>query len=139
MTLSLPVEGGASALKNCAPASWRLAPEAVRESRKAASTLSTVYGRQPFFHLLEDDLRISPQPGEGASEVCMEKFGAVCKVLGLEDASLIDALAERVARGDQRLRDIRRELCTDFSPGLSIVDSVVRMGPDAIFSLLPSF
>lgn len=137
--VSLPVSGGASTLKNRPALSWMLAPEARREVRKGALTLATAYGRQPFFHLLEPLLELPDGEMPAASALCMEAFVKVKGVVGLDDESLLDALREGIAVGDPRLRAVAADCRRKFEPGLSIVDLLVRMGPDAIFALITPF
>ena len=142
--LSLPVSGGASALKNRPSTRWTLAPEAQRESRKISATLATAYGRSPFFHPLRDCFEMpfsSEELAEGvrASEVCREAFRRVAGVLNLEDTRLIEALRVRMADGDGTLGRVCADSRADFHPDLSIIDTLCRLGPDAIFTLLPSF
>lgn len=139
-TLSVPVEGGASALKNRDPRGWRLAPEASREGRKAAATLATVYGRHPYFHLLSDmlpaDLAV---PGAPARGVCLEAFRTVESLLGLDDPTLLAGLRRAVDGHDRRIGMVGADCRGRLRPGLSILDAVFTLGRDAIFALLPPF
>ena len=128
VTLSLPVEGGASALKNRRPDSWVFAREAPREARKIASTLATLYGRTPFFHLLGDDLTPCPEPGMKVAEVNGEMFGRIIRILGLGDVYLLQSL---------RTTDISTLRTAD--PSSALLPALFRLGPDAIFLLLKPF
>ena len=138
-TLSLPVAGGASALKNRYPDSWVLAQEAQRDGRKILSSIATAYGRQPFFHLIKEEL-FAPLLGledRKASQVCLEAFQAVERLLGLDGERLIFDLRMKIADKDHTLRQVALESSPKF--GLSIIDALVRKGPGAIFALLPAF
>lgn len=141
--LSLPVEGGASALKNGDPERWTLAPEAARDLRKAAATLATLLGRRPFFHLLEQDLRpvaAGKDPvGMTARAVCSDAFAGICGILGLEDPSLLDGLSAVLQTNDSVVRRIAADFNATVDPDVSIIEPVVAYGPDAIFTLLPPF
>lgn len=141
--LTLPVAGGASALKNRPPHTWTMAREARRENRKIAATLATIYGREPYFHLIADQLppvAESCEPeGLKASEVCREAFGRIERLLGLADEGLLASLREGMAAGDAILREAGSRHGMLMEPGMSIVDGIVRLGPDAIFGLIPSF
>ena len=134
--LSLPVVGGASALKNRAPETWRLAPEAARESRKMLHTLETLYGRSPYFHLLADEVVGSVDnylPGMSAEEVCQGAFKRVCAVLGLDDDNLLASLS--VHGAEPRFRQIRAALYVGVSPELSILDPLFRLVPSTLLIL----
>ena len=137
--LSLPVSGGASALKNRPADSWELAPEAAPRRRKFEATLATLYGRTPFFHLLRETLL----PGGGeevtAREVCRDAFLKVEALLGLDNEELLAMLRERMARRDATLASMVEAYDAKADRRLSIIDVLARLGPDAIFTLLPTF
>lgn len=135
--LSLPVKGGASALKNRFPSGWELSDEAGRAARKINSTLATVYGRYPFFPFLHDDL--SAAPAGRAEDVCMSAFEAVKRILGIDDAELLKALKTKIDSHDTLLPEIAKEAKTNFNPELSVIDIIFRSGPDAIFALIEPF
>lgn len=138
--LSLPVEGGASALKNGHPESWRTAREARREAGKIDATMATVYGRTPYFHLLKDTLSLSVRLEEGMSAhiLCNDIFMAIKSLLQLDDDFLIRGLGEKIARGDGRLRNVAAPF-SELKPDLTIAHSLFKYGPEAIFALLPAF
>lgn len=138
--LSLPVAGGASALKNHPSETWHIAPEGVRESRKLAATIATIYGRTPYYRFICDRLLPSSvSGGEKARKVCMEAYEAVCGVLHCGDEALLSQLRERMGGGDPTLRNVCMEARSRFDASLSILDALMKLGPDAIFALLPSF
>lgn len=153
--LSLPVAGGASALKNRRPDTWVMAREAEREWRKAQATIVTLYGKAPYCHLLIGGLLGSTDPsdvaGMKAGALCMAAFDAVIDALGLRDAELIDRMRRIVEAKDtaiqdvtgmheaMRMHDVIREYDGKFHPELSILDALLRLGPDAIFPLMGAF
>lgn len=139
--ISMPVKGGASTLKNKPSSSWTLASEAVRDGRKNVATLATLYGRQPFFSLLSDDLSVMADffPGDPAAELCVRAFEKVKRILSLDDAVLLENLRDLLMSGDRKLEKVRKDFTPYFKAELSIMDPLVKLGPDAIFSLLPSF
>lgn len=138
-TFSFSVKGGASSLKNRHPASWRMAQEVEREIPRYVSTLATIYGRTPFHHLLGPELVPECSPGEKAAEVCMECFRKVHGVILPDSEMLLPRFSEAVRADSGRLAAVSAELSESFSPDLSIVDTLVRLGPDAIFPLLGAF
>lgn len=145
-TLTLPVSGGASALKNRPASTWRLAAEAEREWRKIMATIATLYGRFPYFDevfALLDDIRRSSLIS--ASELNLAAFRAVVRFLHLEEllpqlGNAICNNADGSASMDrERLEHISREAESRIDASLSITDTLMRLGPDAIFTLLPPF
>lgn len=137
--LSLPVDGGASALKNRHPDSWRMAGEAGRDLRKIHSTLNTLYGRTPYYFLLEDSLNAEGAPGDRAKDVCTRAYKRIKAILGLDDPGLVKDIGRELERGSETLLALYNEKAKAFSPALSIIDTIVRIGPDAIFALLPTY
>ena len=142
--LSLPVAGGASALKNKPADSWATARESAREWRKATATIATLYGRQPFYPLLRDILDPPPGLSEGnegaaAGEICMEFFRRVERSLSLDDLSLLSSLQSALQKRDANIIKEVERLSRGYLFSLSIIDSLMRYGPDAIFLLSPTF
>ena len=130
VSLSMPVAGGASALKNRHPDSWKLAGESVAAADKIKDTLATVYGRTPYFRLLEEEMELPATPGLPASVLNWRMFECAAEVLGVSDVSLWECLPTFPSADyvDPEPQD-----------SLSVVDAIFRKGPDAIFSLLPTF
>lgn len=143
-TLSLPVSGGASALKNHPASSWTVAPEAIRDTRKLQATLATLYGRTPFYTLLASDL-FPPENQAESKEAGLPTAEATCRgaFRRIEEILRIDeTVKEYVALPSDkrsRLRAIGAEKALQFQPHLSIIDAVATLGRDAIFPLLPAF
>lgn len=137
--ISMPVAGSASALKNHHPFSWCLAPEAQKVAVKAAATLSTVYGRTPFFHLLEESFSLAGKIGEPASSLCMRAFHNVEEILGINENALIHALRDSMEQKTHRIHDICSYTAKKANMSLSIIDTLCRLGPDAIFALVFTF
>lgn len=128
--LSLPIEGGASALKNRLPATWRLSEKAVAEGRKMDATLATRYGGTPFYRLLDHliSLRDTIQGKEMASEVCIEAFRRVEGILGLDRIDLLESA-----------RDFKPPIPDWIDNEEEILALLFRKGLEAIFQLLPTF
>ena len=131
--LSVPVEGGASALKNHPASTWLLSPKAALQARKIDATLATLYGSTPFYSLLDHEISLSslidsPHP---ASAVCLEAFRRVERVLGTDNPALLDA-----ARSLEKRPSIS---CPAESAGISILEPLFTYGPEAIFILFPTF
>lgn len=140
--VSIPVAGGASALKNHNPNSWYLAPEFYRRQRRISATLATIYGRQPFFHLLDHRLAFTtwtPEDDDRAEILCQWAFKNTSEILGLGNPSLLKDLKEALNRSASRLSEIRTDCIRSVNLNLSIFDTLMRLGPDAIFPLLPAF
>ena len=138
--LSLPVTGGASALKNHPSDTWRIAAEGPREIRKMKSTIATIYGRTPYYRFVHDLLLPETvSPGEPAREVCTQAFHRVCDILHCGDEALLFQIKERMREEDHTLREVCSDIQRRFNDSLSILDALMKLGPDAIFALLPSF
>lgn len=139
--ISIPVAGGASALKNRHPDTWRLAPEAVRESRKADATMATVYGRTPFYHLLGGEFRMLPEEGDpqelSAARVCCDAFRRMETLLSLDDGEVIKLLTDMEPQHKKIFKSLHKR--NDVADSLSVIDAVARYGRDAIFTIIPSF
>lgn len=138
VTLPLPIDGGASALKNRPSHTWTLAREAKRACDKYGATLATLCGRLPFFHLLAEQLTPDGSPGEKASEVCLRAFGNICSIMGLDDERLLKQLKSRLEKKDSVIEGIRLEQIERPDPSLSVTVAIAALGPDTIFTLLPS-
>lgn len=130
--LSLPIEGGASTLKNRPSEVWKLSEKARPAARKIDATLATLYGATPFFHLLDHiiSLRNIIEGRHMASEVCREAFHRIESILGLTDISLIESIRVRA------IADTRTEF-SDAKPS-GILEVLFRKGPEAIFTFIPT-
>lgn len=128
--VSVPVEGGGSALKNRPPWSWRLSEKALAQARKMDSTLATVYGATPFYRLLDHiiSMREILMGRVMAADVCREAFRRVEGILGLDRADVIES-----ARGFKPSPVPRVENEEE------ILTLLFLKGPEAIFQLLPTF
>ena len=156
--LSLPVAGGASALKNHDPASWTLAPNSAVQARKIDHTVETLYGNTPYYRLLGPALSLGRRIRRDSSlppvgSLLTELYTLCAEVLTGEQASCVTAFGSRTDRfrsmaeyaaglGDAQREAIGEECrrindATD--PSLSILDPLFRFGPRAIFLLLPTF
>lgn len=140
--LSLPVSGGASALKNGTPSSWATSREAERDARKILHTLATLYGRTPF-HALLAPLLFAPIEScfsgpRVCRTLCMEAFEAVSGVLGIGDEDFLSTFRDALLSQDH-LGPVINEMRASMHARWSIIDLLMRLGPDAIFALVPSF
>lgn len=145
-TLTLPVGGGASTLKNRPTPTWRLAAEAEREWRKILATTATLYGRCPYFdEVFAFMAKVHDGGYQVASELNMAAFRAVERFLNIEN--LLPQIGNTICSrqegddtpGRETLREVAREVRERTDPSLSIVDTLMKLGPDAIFTLLPPF
>lgn len=134
-TLSLPVAGGASMLKNHPAGEWRFAPQAPRQWRRHKATLATAYGKAPFFLPVMDLLSsLDKQFDSDCAVFNMQAFRAVGAFLNLEE--LLPAFGSLFADDRQRLEAVAREWSAAVEPRLSVVDALMRLGPDTFFALL---
>ena len=133
--LSLPVAGGASALKNHDPPSWRWARESRREYGKIRRSVLTLFGNRPFCHLLAPVL--FPENDEDLAEglpvapACRKRFEAVREILGLDNPATLESLAELKESGRSAL--LAADLDPEFNPSSSIIEPLFSFGPDTIF------
>lgn len=143
MVLTVPVAGGASALKNHDPATWTTAPEALREGRKMMATLATLYGKTPFaasmLDMLEESLILIAQGPVEASEICTHCFCSVESFLGLDSQYLLHTIRDEIKNGNQVVRREKEYRQRRNDPSQSIAVTLMKEGPDAIFTLLPPF
>lgn len=139
--LSLPVKGGASALKNRHPSSWQLAPEAVRAASRMEHTLATLYGSSPFYNSLAPLLRIeiTDRALPSAAEICNAAFRRVAETLSINDPLLVEQLKNKILEGDPVVSPTVKQYSARISPRRSILDALFYLGPDAIFSLPETF
>lgn len=141
-TLSMPLAGGASTLKNHPPQSWRFSRESEREGRKMVETIATLYGRTPFFPFIKDDLEnilSGFSEGKPVEGMCQDGFRMVEKLLSLSDTVLLESLKLRMAQGDPLLKSLKNQYSPSVESCLSILVALFSVGQDAIFGLLPAF
>lgn len=135
-TLSVPVAGGASALKNRPAGSWRLAPGAERQLRKIRHTLATLYGSTPYFGVI-DVIDPSVEYADCAA-LCTDAFHRVEKVLGI-DGELLRSLRRWREEEPERLKAVCEAYKGPSDLSMSILDPLFRLGPCAIYTVLNSF
>ena len=137
--LSVPVEGGASALKNRAPHTWRISDRAYPEARKIDHTLATRYGHTPFYRLLDHEisLRSILEGKTTAEEVCRDAFLRVARILGLDSESLLDSARDYVATGTDKRES--GGVPPEYGDEDCILAPLFSKGPETIFLLLPTF
>ena len=133
--LSVPVVHGASALKNTHPSTWRVDDDKPR-CRKVDATLSTLYGKTPYFAFIYPLLNVSQFVGIKASEACLVADKAIVEILGLDNPSLIESIKKTLAT-DKTFS--LPELPYPDIKTLSVLDSLFKFGPQTIFALIHSF
>ena len=128
-SLSVPVEGGASTLKNRRADTWRISEKAFPEARKMDATLATRYGSTPYYRLLDHLISMRDILGERemAEEVCQEAFRRVEEILGLDRNDLLES-----TKGFSQARVHNAKNDT------GILELLFCKGPEAIFELIPT-
>lgn len=137
--LSVPVAGGASALKNHDPATWRVSVHG-DATAVLAPTLATLYGRTPWLSLLLPELPLHAEREMPASDYCRAIDSAVMEALRLgerERGLTLAHLRKSLREHPQRMREICRHDAAAADPAISVADLLFRLGPMALFALLP--
>lgn len=141
--LSLPVKGGASALKNRPPVSWTLSSECMTAVTKIDHTVSTLLGNKPYFPFIFPLLSLKTafcniQTGN-TYDLCCFIDKETKKVLGLNDMQLVETVRQKIEEGPEALRYKCSSLRRNFDSEVSFLESIMRYGPEAIFALIPPF
>lgn len=136
LTLSVPVEGGASALKRLPFSRLRISDHG-RWTSVHDRALEATYGRTPFFRHLYPHLRdvILNHP-EHIFELNETLDRRVSDFISLD--TLKDELLRMIETNPQRIGAIRRELSIAGGESMPFFAHVCRLGPDAIFLLAPT-
>lgn len=133
LLLSVPVIGGASALKHADPTTWVISDHD-HWNLKHRHALETAYSRTPFFsHFYPALEAILAAPPEMATELCRRCERWVIEALDMEQMS--DELAEFRLRHPERSQSIKENLICKIRPELSIADALFRLGRDLVFVL----
>lgn len=142
LQLSVPIEGGASAVKNHDPESWRISLHG-NWPRVHWGAIATAYASAPFFPHFEEELHgIISDPPATAAELCEATAEWTLRALSIEE--ILPDLSRLIASNPEKAEALRRDAlgCDNtghVEPDLSIVDAVMRLGPQAIFALIPPF
>ncbi len=126
--LSVAVVGGASILKQSRRLSHAILSEHSDWQHNHLGALEASYGRAPFFRYIFPDLkRIFSGYGQPLADFNREIHNYICDFLNIRDilsVPLSDAAKER-----------GKELACEISPRLSIIDPLMRFGPETILIL----
>lgn len=133
MVLTVPVVGGASAVK-------RLSPECLEISshgdwtRIHLGAIDAAYGREPYFqHYFPDISAIIGRYPERLADLNSSLLSVII------DSLRYDAMAEELRdykkRFPKRMQSIRGRMIKMIDPGHSILEPLFRFGPDTIFLL----
>lgn len=134
VTLSIPVNGSASALKNHTPDGWELSDHGdIR--RTLPHTLSTEYNHTPFYRYIAPALPIFTDDSEEVlcSALCRRLDRAVMHILGLDDSiETLSTLQSAVANKSFILGTRKEELLNKADLSISIFDTLMRLGPETL-------
>ena len=133
--LSVPVAGGASALKH--GGNLRISQHG-RWQDVHLGALRAAYGRTPWFIQLYPEIdRIYSDCSEGnMADFTAALHSVVLRWIGNE--ATLRAAREMHRNENSRFEAIASELSKGIDPDLSILDALFRLGPDVIFLLLSS-
>lgn len=141
--LSVPVTGGGSTLKNRAPDSWMLPPDAAHHILKIEKTLATIYGAEPYFPYVAPEISLSVlfenDHTPTAAEVCRFADDKIIALLGLADGRLAASLKEAKETNPAAIQEKTERASKELRPELSILDILFRHGREAIFAFIPTF
>lgn len=140
LRLSVPLVGGASALKR-AGSSRLIVSGHGNWSHVHMSAFSTAYSRTPFWiHYHPALLRIYDSPQDKPLDLLCAGIHDFVRSVLFPD-SLIESLRVRIA--DPDIRDLLAKTAAERAAGtdmtLSVIDLMMRFGPEAIFVLLQTF
>ena len=135
VTLTVPLVGGASAVKRGDTEAWRVSMHGdwIRRHRGA---LLTAYSATPYythFMPLLDDVYASMREGDAFAGFSTALFSVVEKVPGMESVEWLGDL-----RSDPRARCICREKSAGLHTSLSVFDVIFKRGPELPLILMHS-
>lgn len=150
--ISIPVAGGASALKRHTPGSWILSPHG-RWNAILAGALDALYGRTPYYPHLAPCLmtvvndcynRAAQGQQVRAAELAVRTDRLCLRFMGLESseetpAGILSAMQALEARSPGLPGRLQQELAPAFDPDESIIGLLMHLGPQAIFALCGAF
>ena len=137
LTLSMPIKGGASALKNHHPDSWLISPHGDAPYAIDA-TLATLYGSTPFFHIIAPSvsLRIL-HPLSPVSDLCLRLDKIIMNLLDPPESGTITHLAALRCENPKLYTELRSEYSASANGFTSILESLFSFGKDTIYHLAP--
>lgn len=138
LSLSIPVEGGSSALKHSAPASLIVSGHG-NWPRNHIGSLETAYSRSPYYTHLAPGIEqiLTTAPGKSLGEVADELHSMVCRMLGVPE--IIGQLQESIRSTPERIYQISAyagRLIADKEA--AFIGTLSNLGPDALFPLINS-
>ena len=135
--LTLPIVGGASALKREAPDTWRLSDHG-NWPHVHCGALEAAYSRTPYFrHYADPLLEALANP-----PVLVGELTAVCARWVRDSLRMEETLPQLkafITEKPELAARIREDIGGKVRPQLSVADALFRLGPDAIFAFIPAF
>lgn len=130
--LSVPVEGGASALRSIDP---RISQHG-RWQAVHLGALNAAYGKTPFFpHIFPEIERIYRETGHGDLHVFNRSLLEIAlQWTGADD--LRSEISEFRQRYPKRYEELKKEIETKVNYNLSIFDALFRLGKDTVFAMV---
>lgn len=133
MMLSVAVKGGASRLKHDRGAAVAELSTHGNWPRVHLGALEAVYGRAPYFEHYMPVIRGAIDSGAATlRELCSNVHEAVAGMIA-GDLQLIPPLSRELP---PHLRERADELKMTVDPRLSVIDPLMRLGPDTLLALL---
>ncbi|MCM1153295.1 MAG: WbqC family protein [Muribaculum sp.] len=133
--LSVPITGGGSVLKHADPRKWEVSDHG-RWTDVHLGALSAEYGTAPFYRHFMPELEplIRNHPDNA---MAFTKSLCLWIERKLKVRELLPYLRD-LSHSDINLYMRKRtEILTQCDPSLSVIDPLFRLGPEAIFALLP--
>lgn len=133
MTLSVPIAGGASAVKRLAPDKLEVSMHG-RWTHQHLGAIEAVYGRTPFFiHLFPGLSAIIETPPLSLPDLNLSLHNLIWQWMRMED--IVSAATAREIRSSQAVARRGRELAAVLDFRLSVIDAAFRIGPEAVLAL----
>lgn len=140
MTLTVPISGGASAVRREDATEWRLSDHG-RWQHLHLGAIQAAYGSSPLYAHIMDTLRpVIDRPVTSGVSLFAQLTHAIHRIVlrHLNIDENIDALREMITARQDFASALRYEYSRDVIEYLSIFDVIFRKGEDAIFALLPT-
>lgn len=131
MVLSVPVVGGASAVKRIPPALWEISPHG-EWTRIHLGAIEAAYGREPFFlHCFPPVADIIEAFPSRLADMNARLLAALFDSIGIGGAQ--DELRNFRSCHPRRYENIKSRLESKVDPSHSLLEPFFRLGPDALF------
>lgn len=133
MTLTVPVAGGASAVKRMGPDELMISDHG-EWTRIHLGAIEAAYGREPYFqHLFPEIEEIICGYPKYLSDLNVSLMGCLMGFLNFSDSY---PEVERLRlKNPQRCSDIRTRLQSKVDPAHSLMEPLFRFGQDTLFML----